>query len=76
MSTSNEILQQLQALTGEAIQVVRQLLTDPATPQSVRLEAAKLILTASVPGGGGDEPASKPTGPHLVPRGPKPERVA
>lgn len=78
MRTSNGILQQLEALTGEAIEVVRQLLNDPNTPQSVRLKAAKLILTTSMRGGDDDEPVSRATGPHLVPRsrGPKPDRVA
>jgi len=77
MRTSKGILEQLEALTVEAIEVVRQLLRDPNTPQAVRLKAAKLILSASM-GGGDDEPAARTSGPHLVPRGSgsKPERVA
>jgi hypothetical protein len=78
MRTSNAVLQQLEALTGEAIAVVRQLLRDPNTPQSVRLRAAKLILTTAMESGGDDEPVSKISGLHLVPRtrGSKPDRVA
>ena len=77
MRPSNRIQQQLEALTGEALEVVRHLLRDPHTPQSVRLRAAKLILTFSMPGGGDDEPA-RASGPHLVARsrGQAPDRVA
>ena len=85
MRTTNRsgILKQFEALAGEAVEVVRQLLRDPDTPQSVRLRAAKLILTACMGGRDDDEPVEKAIpiarpGPRLVRhnRGSKPEHAA
>lgn len=77
MKPCDEIPRQFQSLIPDPIDVVRQLLQNPDAPQSVRLKAAKLILTTATRSGD-DEPSSKPDGPHLVPRsrGAKPERVA
>ena len=85
MKTSryHTIRKQLEALSEDAVDVVRQLLTDPAAPRSVRLRAAELVLAACAESGGEPEPADAARAgvrgrPRLVGSGraPKPGRAA